>query len=325
MQAISGHLDLLSREQSIKDLLGEQKTNEEIRDRLSLTLQVREFASNELKLPDNDSYKTYVDLERPYAVWSVIATPAYSINAKQWCFLVVGCLSYRGYFDKQEALDKAHELKQEGYDVSVAGTTAYSTLGFFDDPLLSTMVRQGESSMIGLIFHELAHQQVHVDGDTAFNEAFATTVEQEGLYRWYTKRGEIDKYHAYLEKKKNRQLVFGFLKDTRKELDTLYKQDLTDAQKQKQKAEAFDRLRERYRKWQLTSNYHGFDHWMKKELNNSHLALIATYQDLVPNFFAILKSVNGDLEVFYKKVEQLGALDIKQRETQLAGYVAVSR
>lgn len=323
MQAISGHLDLMSREQSIEDLLGEQKTEEDIRDKLSLALEAREFASKELKLPSNDSYKTYADLERPYVVWSVVATPEFSIQAKQWCFLIVGCLSYRGYFDEQEAQDKAAELKKQGYDVSVAGTTAYSTLGFFDDPLLSTMVRQGESSMIGIIFHELAHQLVHVDGDTAFNEAFATTIEQVGLYRWYTQRGETDKFHAWLEKKKNRQVVFGFLKDTRKELDVLYKQDVPEAQKQKLKTEAFDRLRARYKNWQLASNYHGFDHWMKKNLNNSHLALIATYQDLVPNFLALLKSVDGDLETFYKKVEQLGALDTKKRETQLAGYAAV--
>ena len=320
MQAISGHLDLMSREEPIDDLLSENKLKEDVKHKLDLALQAREFASKELKLPDNDSYKTYADLERPYVVWSVVAAPEFSIKPKQWCFLIVGCLSYRGYFDEQEAQKKAGELKKEGYDVSIAGTMAYSTLGFFDDPLLSTMVRQGESSMIGIIFHELAHQLVHVDGDTAFNEAFATTIEQEGLNRWYTQRSETEKFHAYLEKKKNRQVVFGFLKDTRKELDTLYKQDLPVAQKEKRKALAFDRLRERYRKWQLTSNYHGFDHWMKKDLNNSHLALIATYQDLVPNFFALLKSVNGDLETFYKKVEQLGELDVKERELQLARY-----
>jgi predicted aminopeptidase len=281
MQAISGHLDLMSREKSIEDLLGEQKTNEDIKNKLSLALQAREFASKELKLPDNDSYKSYADLERPYVVWSVVATPTYSIKPKQWCFLIVGCLSYRGYFDKQEAEQKAGELKKQGFDVSIAGTTAYSTLGFFDDPLLSTMVRQSESSMIGIIFHELAQ--------------------------------------------KHRQVVFGFLKDTRNELAALYQQDLPDAQKQKQKSEAFDRLRERYQQWQLTSNYHGFDHWMQKELNNSHLALIATYHDLVPGFKALLQSVDGDLETFYKNVEQLGALDRIERELQLSGYAIAPR
>lgn len=320
MQAINGHFDITSREEPIDKLLADNKLQNDVKEKLELALQVREFASKELKLPDNDSYKSYADIKRPFVVWSVVAAPAFSVEPKQFCFLIVGCLSYRGYFEKEEAVKQATELKQQGYDVSIAGTTAYSTLGYFDDPLVSTMLRQGESSMIGIIFHELAHQQLHVDGDTAFNEAFATAVEQAGLYRWYQSRGEKDKYTAYIEKKKKQRIVFGFLQDTRKELAQIYRQDISDMNKQRGKEAAFERLRERYKTWQQQSQYHDFDNWMKKDLNNAHLALIATYQDLVPNFLALLKSLSGDMEKFYQQVDTLAARDKNERFINLTAF-----
>jgi predicted aminopeptidase len=320
LQAIDGHLDVTSREQPIEALLKDKNQDEKLKAQLEVAVQAREFASSELKLPDNDSYRSYADLERPYVVWSVVATPEFSIQPKQWCFLIVGCLSYRGYFDEQEARQKASELKAQGFDVSVNGTTAYSTLGYFDDPLLNTMLRRGEASMIGLMFHELAHQLVHIDGDTAFNEAFATIMEQEGLRRWFLAKNQTSKFAAYMQREQHRSEVFKLLAQVRAELDALYGQKMSDDAKRKQKYKLFAELRRGYFVWQESSGYHGFDGWMKKNLNNSHLALVATYHDLVPNFQALLESVNGDLERFYQRVQEIGAQEPGERLAILTSY-----
>lgn len=320
LQAIDGHLEISSREKPIKELLQENNQEAKLRAQLELALQAREFATKELKLPDNDSYKNYADLERSYVVWSVVATAEFSVQPQQWCFLVVGCLSYRGYFDEQEAIDKADELKAQGFDVSVNGTTAYSTLGYFNDPLLNTMLMRGEASMIGLMFHELAHQLVHVDDDTAFNEAFATAIEQEGLRRWYLAKNQQDKFDVYLKAKQKQREVYDLLAQVRTELATLYRQELPDNEKRIQKQKLFADLRKRYFVWQKTSGYHGFDRWMEKDLNNSHLALVATYQDLVPHFQGLLASVNGDLEKFYKRVLQIGEHEPGKRLAILTSY-----
>lgn len=321
MQAIQGHFDISSRERPIAELLDEDNEAHDLKTTLQLALTAREFASRELKLPDNDSYKSYADLQRPYVVWSVVATPEFSVKPKQWCFLIVGCLSYRGYFAESDAKELAAELKQQDYDVYITGTTAYSTLGYFDDPLLNTMLRQGEASMIGVMFHELAHQLVHVDGDTAFNEAFASAVEQEGLRRWYRARNETEKYNSYIKRKKNQRVVFDFIRQTRRELAQLYQQDISVEQKLILKKEAFARLRTRYRNWQQKSNYHGFDNWMNRDLNNAHLALIATYQDMVPAFLALLEAVDGRLDIFYEEVTKTGQLDKELREEKLQSYL----
>ncbi len=320
LQAIDGHLDVTSREKPIETLLQDDNQDEKLKAQLEVAVQAREFASSQLKLPDNDSYKSYADLERPYVVWSVVATPEFSIQPKQWCFLIVGCLSYRGYFDEQEAKQKANELKTQGFDVSVNGTTAYSTLGYFDDPLLNTMLRRGEASMIGLMFHELAHQLVHVDGDTAFNEAFATIMEQEGLRRWFLAKNETSEFAAYMQREQHRREVFKLLAEVRAELDTMYRQRMSDDEKRKQKHTLFAELRRRYFIWQETSGYHGFDSWMKKDLNNSHLALVATYHDLVPNFQGLLLSVNGDLERFYQRVQEIGEQEPGKRLAIMTSY-----
>ncbi len=320
MQAIGGHFDITAKEQPIEELLAQSKLTSDTKAKLKVALEARKFATKVLHLPDNDSYTSYADLKRPYVVWSVTATPEFSVKPKQWCFLIVGCLSYRGYFDKAEAMQKADELKQQGLDVSITGTTAYSTLGYFDDPLLNTMLRHGESSMIGVIFHELAHQLIHEDGDTAFNEAFATSIEYEGLRRWYASRHEDRKFKIYIGKKGRQRIVFNFLKETRAELASLYKQDMPAEDKKVQKQNIINKLKLRYRNWQIQSGYHGFDAWMKKDLNNAHLALIATYQDLVPNFLGLLDSVQGDLQQFYGLVEALGELEKKQRHARLRKY-----
>lgn len=319
-QAISGHLDLLSREKPIEDLLTNTQTDPELKNKLQIALNVRAFASSDIRLPDNDSYKNYADLERPFAVWNVIATPKYSVQANKWCYLIVGCLSYRGYFDEQEAQTLASELQAQGLDVIVSGAAAYSTLGWMDDPLLNTIVRRSESSMIGIIFHELAHQVVYVDGDTDFNEAFATAVEYEGLRRWYAAKNNEDVYQQYRDKKAQQVMIYQKLRETRTQLDKLYQQTLSDQDKEQHKQQIFSELKTWYQHWRKDHSYDGFDGWMQKDLNNAYLALVATYQDMVPDFEAVLASVKGDMQSFFDIVQRMAELDNDGRRAKLLTY-----
>lgn len=319
-QAINGHLDLLSREQPIEEVIVDPETSAALKSRLTLALRVREFASNQLALPDNDSYKYYADLKRPFAIWNVIATPAYSVEAKKWCYLIVGCLSYRGYFDKAQANGHADELVQQGYDAIVSGAAAYSTLGWMDDPLLNTIVQRSEASMIGIIFHELAHQVVYVDGDTAFNEAFATAVEYEGLRRWYQSQGDPESYQHYIENKHQQQMVIGKLVATRERLNVIYRQTIPESEKHQQKQAIFRELKHWYESWRQAHAYNGFDAWMRQDLNNAHLALVATYQQRVPNFLAALRSVDNDMPAFFRLVENLADKDQLTRDELLRAY-----
>ena len=319
-QAISGHLDLLSRERPIDDILNDQAAPAALKQKLRLALEARAFATNQLGLPDNDSYKAYADLGRPYAVWNVIATPAYSIESKKWCFMIVGCLNYRGYFDQQDAQTLAGELRHAGMDVIVSGAAAYSTLGWMDDPLLNTVVRRNDASLVGIIFHELAHQVVYVEGDSAFNEAFATSVEDEGLRRWYTLHDNEQAYLQYRDKKAQQQMIYRQLQTTREQLAAIYHQAIPDEEKQRQKERIFAELKNWYRAWRETHSYGAFDDWMSKELNNAHLALIATYQQMVPDFLLALQSVDGDMPRYYELVKGMSGLDNEHRRRQLAEY-----
>jgi len=319
-QAVSGHLDLVSKERPLDEVLNDSGTSEQLKQKLTLAKQAREFASSQLSLPDNDSYKTYADLERPYVVWNVVATPAYSIKPKKWCFMIVGCLSYRGYFEENDAVELADELKTEGLDVQVSGATAYSTLGYFDDPLLNTMMAHSDASLVGIIFHELAHQVIYIEGDTAFNEAFASAVEQEGLRRWFAVQSDAEQYNRYISNKQTKHEFYELLKRTRVLLQTEFEQAETDAQKQLAKQKIYAQLQQEYTQWRDLNKFYVYDSWMQRDLNNAHLALIATYQDLVPSFLKLLSTMNGDLPAFYKKVEALGELEKEQRNEQLSAF-----
>lgn len=322
-QAISGHMDLISKQRPIEDVIEDKTAATELKQKLILSLRARQFATQELHLPDNESYSQYADLERPYVVWNVVATPPYSIKPQEWCYLFVGCLSYRGVFDKTEAEKLAAELRQAGQDVSVFGSAAYSTLGYFDDPLLNTMMRHGDANLIGVIFHELAHQTVYVESDTAFNEAFASTIEQEGLRRWFNKVGNPDEYEKYLQKKQLRHEFYALITRTREALEDAFEISESEEEKQRQKTAIYNDFKQEYKTWSESRGYHAFDNWMQRDLNNSHLALIATYQDLVPTFINMLDSVDGDLKKFYEMVETIGEKDKETRETLLALYKGI--
>ena len=322
MDLMSGHSELLEQQKPVSEILADKTTTAKLRELLETSQNIRDFATKSLYLPENDSYRLYADLKRRYAIWNVVAAKEFSVNAKKWCFLFVGCLSYKGYFSKQDATEYANELKQEGYDVYVAGAKAYSTLGWFDDPLLNTMMYKSEALRAGIIFHELSHQVVYIDNDSGFNEAFATTVEQEGIRRWMERQGKEKEYLAYLLNKK-RELDFNhLLQTTREELELLYKTKAVDLEKRKSKQHIFAVMQKEYYKLKESwGGYDGYDLWMKQELNNAHLLLIATYHDLVPTFQAMLINEKNNLERFYKAVDKYGALSKEERNFQLKQLV----
>lgn len=317
---MNGHHALTEAEEDIEDILSENRYDAEIRARLAKALEIRRFASERLDLPDNDSYKTFVKLNRPFPVWNVVAAERFSVKARTWCFLVVGCINYRGYFNEQDAREKAKELATEGYDVSVSPVAAYSTLGWFDDPLLSSMLYKEEAHLAGIIFHELAHQKVYIDDDSAFNEAFATAVELEGVRRWLTAHQDskgIENYRLY----KQRQHEFNkLLQATREQLKQLYKTSQPPADKLSAKTRIIVQMKERYQDlkkgWQ---GYSGYDKWMQRDINNAHLALVATYHERVPAFLALLRQQDNDLQKFYLAAAKIGHLPEPERDKRLDG------
>ncbi|WP_428634852.1 aminopeptidase [Sedimenticola sp.] len=316
-QSIGGHLQLMGQRRPINQLLQDPDTPPPIKRKLQRVVAMRTFATEGLGLPDNNSYRSYAALGRKAVVWSVVAAPAFSIQPKQWCYLFIGCASYRGYFSQDDAESYAATLQQQGWDVAVLPVPAYSTLGWFDDPLPSTVIDWPEAQVAGLIFHELAHQQLYVKNDSAFNEAFASLVEQEGVRRWLNGRDDAALSRWQLSRQREGQFI-DLLLAVRDELDQLYRQPLDEHSMGQRKARLFEQLRERYQQLkQQWGGYAGFDGWFSHDLNNAYLASIATYETWVPAFQQLLKQTGGDLVGFYAASRALGELPSPQREQRL--------
>ena len=321
VQCAVGHLDVMSKVRPIEEVLEDPATSDAERAKLTKLLDIRDFAVDELGLPDNDSYRLYADIEQPYVVWNVVATPEFSMTPKQWCYPVVGCVSYRGYFDAQDANTMGDELTSEGYDVDVYGVKAYSTLNWFDDPVLSTFIDGTDRQLAALIFHELSHQVVYAPGDCAFNEAFAKTVEMEGLRRWLHSRSDDKQWHQYLKLEELGQQFVDTLQQTRQQLVQLYQQPLQEdakrAAKQQLMAQLEAELRNLQQRWPDPA---AIDSWLERGLNNARLASVATYHDQVPAFQALLQEKNGDLPAFFVEVERLAQLPAEERTAKLKSY-----
>lgn len=314
MQAARGQWQLMRERQPISRVLANPETSEELRSRLLEITEARDFASKELGLPDNGSYRTYADLGRPYVVWNVVATPEFSVEPRKWCFPIVGCVAYRGYFSEASARAFAERLKKQGHDVVVGGVVAYSTLGRFADPVLNTMLGYGDVELAAIMFHELAHQVIYVAGDTAFNEAFAVAVEREGLERWLRARGRIAQLERYRQRSEQQLNYIRLFERTRAELARLYRSGLPEDTMRARKREIFMGLQ---REIQELEEYYGvpapYRSWVKEGLNNAHLASVATYYDCVPGFERLLKEQGGDLEKFYAAVKALASRPKNER------------
>ena len=323
LQATRGQWQVMAERQPIERVLAAPDTPEPLRRQLGEIRQARQFASRELGLPDNRSYTTYADVGRPFVVWNVVATPEFSVQPLQWCFPVAGCVAYRGYFREPAAREFARRLEQRGYDVTLGGVTAYSTLGRLADPVLSSMLRYGDIEVIGTLFHELAHQVVYVPGDSAFNEAFAVTVEQEGLARWLRARGRVAEFDDYLQRRAEQLEFVALARGARAQLAGLFAQpDLDDAARRAGKAAVFADLVQALRALQARlgpQRGSGIGAWVDRGLNNAHLASVATYWDCVPGFEQALAAQGYDLPGFYREVRRLATLAPDQRRAQLCG------
>jgi predicted aminopeptidase len=318
-QSLGGQWELWHKRQPITELLATPDTPEPLRDKLQAVLRMRDFASRELALPENDSYRSYADLQRPFVVWNVFAAKPFDTTLQQWCFPFAGCVGYRGYFSPAAAQTFAKELNKEGLETYVGGVAAYSTLGWFDDPVLNTVLNRSPARIAGLIFHELAHQQLYVKGDTAFNEGFATTVELEGVRRWLAAHGDEAQRRAYDQFRQRQDAFVDLVLQTRDRLQALYAEDLSAAEKQAGKSAIRAQLRQQYQQLkQQWGGYSGYDAWFAQDLNNAQLAAVTTYRDRVPAFQRLLASKEGDMAAFYRACAEVGALPVGERGVVLA-------
>jgi len=317
-QAIHGQLSILNRRQPIKQLLAAPQTPDKLKARLRMVLRIRQFAAKQLDLPVKDNYLTYVALGRPCVVWNVFAAPEFSLAPKTWCFPIVGCTAYRGYFSREKAEKYAEKLKKSGLDVYVGGVTAYSTLGWFDDPVLSTIIERSTAGLAALIFHELAHQVLYVDDDTTFNESFAMAVEQEGLRRWMTATGNTKAYAGY-RKTQARQRAFATLvMSWRRRLAALYEKKIPVREKRRRKAMLIAGLRNAYQDLKATWQGHaGYDRWFAEPVNNAKINTVSTYHQLIPDFRRLIRRTPGRLKRFYDICQTLADRPVAERRTML--------
>jgi len=317
-QAISGHMDLMRNTRAMDAVLEDPSTAQVHAQRLREVLAMRDFASAELALPDNGSYRSYAELRRKAVVWSLVATPEFWVEPLQWCYPVVGCASYRGYFDHAVALKAAERLKRQGRDVAVEPVAAYSTLGWFDDPLPSTVLDWPKPLLAGLIFHELAHQRLYVPGDSAFNEAFASVVEIAGVRRWLVSLGDEKGLSGWEAGQVRKRQFTDLLLETRERLMGLYGLPLEPESLRERKRAEFLRLRSEYAALKaLWGDEAEFDSWFQRPVNNARLASVGTYRLWVGAFESLLCRQGGDMPAFYREAQALGELPRKQREQGL--------
>ncbi len=319
LQAAHGQFSLMSAARPIDTWLSDPTADDELKAKLARVKDIRRFAADELGLPDNASYTSYADLGRPYALWNVVATPEFDMEPINWCFPVAGCVKYRGYYSKHEAKKFADKLRQQGYDVQIDGVPAYSTLGWFDDPVLSTFINYSDGEVARLVFHELAHQVVYAKNDSQFNESFAVAVEEESLDRWIAASGDSEARRKYAERVGRKKDFVELLMRHRAALEAIYASDLSVMEKRERKQQVFQVLKDEYQiiKTQRWHGHAGYDRWFEQPISNAHLASIATYHDLVPGFRALLKQ-EKDFPAFFHKVRKLAALSKDERHQVLA-------
>jgi len=317
-QSVSGQLEVWRRERPVEEVLADPAAAWPLKDKLKRVLEIRAFASRELGLPDNQSYRRYADLGRPFVVWNVFAAPEFSVEPLRWCLAFAGCVNYRGYFERAAAEQFAAELARQGQEVYIGGVPAYSTLGWFDDPVLSTFIHYPDVEIARLVFHELAHQVAYAKYDTTFNESFAAAVEQEGVRRWVARAGDARHLEEFERNRRVRGEFARLVQKVRGQLEALYRTRLAPEAMRERKNAILDALEVEYRA--LKAGWGGFDRydrWFAQRPNNAQLASVGIYTQLVPAFEALLLCETGDLGRFYAAVTELAALPKEQRDARL--------
>ena len=314
-QAVGGQLELTRSGKPVQAMLADSATPELLRGRLVLAGRIVDFSRSELGFDPGDSYRRYVALERPYVVWNLFAAPPLSLDGRRWCYPVVGCVPYRGYFDERAARKAGARLSRSGYETHVAGVPAYSSLGWFGDPLLSTFIDWPESRLVALLVHELAHRRVWVADDVAFNESFAEFAGEEGARRWYSLNGRTAEHDAYRVAQSGWRRLRALLLEARARLDSVYRQDGTAAQRQREKAQVLESLRRCYREHRLQLGGGSYDR-LVQEVNNAYLFALGTYTDWRPALAALLRQ-GGSWADLLRAVDDLATLDPDERRRAL--------
>jgi len=328
-QTASGQLDLIARAKPLGEVI-DTTSDARLKDRLERARAIRAYASRELGLPDNGSFTRYTDVGRPFVLWNVFAAPELSLKPREWCFPVAGCVNYRGYFSEDEARAEAASLRSQGYDVHVGGVPAYSTLGWFDDPLLSSFIRYPDLELARLVFHELAHQVVYAKDDSTFNESFAVAVEEAGLARWIVSRPPAEAAKLMADRERGERLRAEFRRIVRggkAALATTYASGADVEAKRRAKRDAFEAMRVAYVEARgAEPGLAAFDRWFAGEggagPNNASLVSMGLYSDNVPAFRVLLAQEGGDLPRFYARVRGLASLPKVERHAYLASLVA---
>lgn len=325
-QAVLGQMSLLSKRRSIDAVIDDPSTGEIVREKLLLAKKITAFAESSLGLPVEDSYSSYVDTGRRYVVWNVFAAPEFSVRLESFCYPIAGCVSYRGFFNEADARAFGARLAEDNYDVFIGGVAAYSTLGWFDDPILNTFVRRSDTRLAALIFHELAHKAVYIKGDTRFNEGFATAVERAALRQWLEISGRPNAFEAYVARERREQAVVDLIVETRDALDRLYSEPLDEEQMRARKTGLIANLRDRYRALAADWGEHSeFQLWMETDINNAKLGTVLTYNEWVDSFLAILAEEGGSVPRFIERVRELARLAPAAREEALRRAVSRTR
>lgn len=314
----SGHLDVMERRVDIDEMLADSELDAGLRERLELVREIRRFSVERLDLPDNRSYLSYAELDRPYLIQNLFAAPEFSTRLYRWCYPVVGCASYRGYYDEARLQAYVARLEDEGFDVHVGKVSAYSTLGWFDDPVLSTFIDWPDYRLAGLLFHELVHQQIYIDDDTTFNESLATAVQQVGTELWLESRNrkeQIERMALWLQ---YRAEVMALIEATRGQLDDIYQRDIGDGRKRKLKAETFERARRAHTGIAARHGISGgYTQWFSGELNNAKIGSVSAYNAMTPAFIAMIRAFDYDFSGFYGYVARLGEYEKTRRDSCL--------
>ncbi len=309
-----GQFSLLWQREEVAELILSDDVSTELKTRLLLSQQIREFAAKELALPVGNAYTSYSDLKRPYVVWNVYAAPAFSFESYTWCYPFLGCLAYRGFYDEQRAEHEAMRLEAQGYDVKVGGVKAYSTLGIFDDPLLNTFIFQNEVAFVELLIHEISHRKLYIKDDTKFNENFATAVATLAAEEWYRSAGNDREFESYQQHKIMHKRLVDFILEYKDQLSILYNdQTKTDADKKRLKAEVFQTMQQNFELFKTAQHIDDrYDQWVFS-LNNASLSTLANYQELVPGFIALFHQQQNDWSSFYTEVENISLLKKEAR------------
>ena len=301
-----GHTDLMKRAEPISSIVTDPATSEDLARRLQLVQEARRFSVEALQLPDNDSYTSYSDIEREYVVWNVFVAPEFSLVPKRWCFPVSGCVSYRGYFRREAAQREGARWAERGYDVIIGGVSAYSTLGTFDDPVISSMLHWDDNRLVATLFHELAHQRLYVKGDTEFNESFATAVEEFGMNRWLESRGDAAGLAEYRKTRELGGRLMLLVAAAREDLADYYSETLDDDEKRLLKEHRLELLQEQVRT-ELRKAGRKPDSWLGGPVNNARLASLAMYEGRLPEFRELFDRCDADFECFYARAGELAA------------------